>query len=114
MKILLTGPEGQIGWELARVLPAHGQVIALGRSQMDLTELQSIRRWLRDLKPNLIINAAAYTAVDRAETEPALARAVNVDAVAVLAEEAMNLGASIIHYSTDYIFDGCKKTPYLP
>ncbi len=110
--ILLTGKNGQVGWELQRTIAPLGNVIALGRQEMDLADPDSIRRVIREIKPNLIINAAAYTAVDKAEEEPELAMAVNGTAVGVLAEEAKKRNALFIHYSTDYIFDGTKPTPY--
>lgn len=118
MKILLTGITGQVGWELRQTLMPLGEVIPVGRSantvalQMDLTQPDSIRRTLREVKPDLIVNAAAYTAVDRAESEPEIAMAVNGIAPGLMAEEAKLLGAAIVHYSTDYVFDGTKSTPY--
>ena len=105
-RILVTGKDGQVGFELQRSLAGLGQVIALGREQMDLSQPDSIRRTLRDIGPDLIVNAAAYTAVDLAESEPELAMAVNGIAPGILAEEAKRLGAALIHYSTDYVFDG--------
>lgn len=114
MRILLTGPAGQIGWELQRALAGLGEVALVGRETMDLTDDGAIRSTLRAMRPDLVINAAGYTAVDRAESEPALARAVNAVAPGVLAEEAARLGAVIVCYSTDYVFDGTKGTPYLP
>jgi dTDP-4-dehydrorhamnose reductase len=110
--ILLTGKNGQVGWELQRTIAPLGNVIAVGREEMDLADPDSIRRVIREIKPSLIINAAAYTAVDKAEEEPELAMAVNGTAVGVLAEEAKKRNALFIHYSTDYIFDGTKPTPY--
>jgi dTDP-4-dehydrorhamnose reductase len=112
MKVLLTGATGQVGHELKRSLQAIGEVVALDRAQLDLSDLQQVRETVRALRPNLIVNPAAYTAVDRAETEPDLARAVNAHAPAVLAEEAKRLGAALVHYSTDYVFDGTKTSPY--
>jgi dTDP-4-dehydrorhamnose reductase len=118
MKILLTGVTGQVGWELRQTLMPLGEIIPVGRSankaalQMDLTQPDSIRRTLREVKPHLIVNAAAYTAVDRAESEPEIAMAVNGIAPGLMAEEAKLLGAAIVHYSTDYVFDGTKPTPY--
>ena len=114
MRILITGASGQIGWELVRQRDAHHDVVALSRGELDLAVEQSIRRTIRELKPELIINAAAYTAVDRAETEPEPAMAINAAAVRVIGEEAQRVGAAVIHYSTDYVFDGAKKSPYLP
>ncbi|PFH10691.1 dTDP-4-dehydrorhamnose reductase [Collimonas sp. PA-H2] len=112
MKILLTGKTGQVGFELERSLQGLGEVIALDRSQMDLANLVQVRDVIREIKPALIINPAAYTAVDKAESEPDLAQRINADAPAVMAEEARKLGAGMIHYSTDYVFDGAKTTPY--
>jgi dTDP-4-dehydrorhamnose reductase len=114
MKILLTGPDGQIGWELRRALSGLGDVTPLGREALDLTDVAAIRAVLGALKPDLIVNAAGYTAVDKAESEPELAHAVNAVAPAVLAEEAARLGAVIVCYSTDYVFDGRKGSPYVP
>src|SRR6195256_3979864 len=104
MKILLTGRNGQVGWELERALAPLGDIAATDRSTLDLEHSDSIRETMRNLRPNLIVNAAAYTAVDRAESEPDLAMAVNGVAPGVLAEEAKRCGALLIHYSTDYIF----------
>jgi len=112
LRILLTGPEGQVGWECRRSLQALGEVHGVGRAQCDLTQAEAIRALVRETKPDLIVNAAAYTAVDRAESEPDLAYAVNAGAPAVLAEEARRLGAALIHLSTDYVFDGAKQAPY--
>ena len=112
MKILLTGKNGQLGWELQRTLSTLGEVIALGQADMDLANADAISKICRDVKPNLIVNPAAYTAVDKAETEPALALAINGIAPGILAQEAQRLGAALIHYSTDYVFDGRKNTPY--
>jgi dTDP-4-dehydrorhamnose reductase len=110
--ILLTGPNGQVGRELTRVLPHFGDVRALDREQLDLSKPEEIRRVIRAIRPTLIVNAAAYTAVDKAESDEAAARAINVEAPAVMAEEAKKIGASLVHYSTDYVFDGLKTTPY--
>ncbi len=112
MRILITGPDGQVGWECQRSLQAIGELYCVGRAQCDLTRPDDIRAVVRQTAPDLIVNAAAYTAVDRAESEPALARAVNAEAPAVLAEEALRLGAALIHLSTDYVFDGRKPSPY--
>ena len=111
-KILLTGTNGQVGHALKTKLTEY-EVIALSREQLDLTKDHDIRRIVRDVKPNLIINPAAYTAVDKAESEPELAFAINATAVQILAEEAARLGAALIHFSTDYVYDGTKKTPYV-
>ncbi len=112
MKILLLGKNGQIGWELQRTLAPLGHITALGRSELDLTNEPAIRSAVRSTKPNLIVNAAAYTAVDKAESEPELALTINGAAPGILAEEAALIGATLVHYSTDYIFDGTKTTPY--
>lgn len=112
MRILLTGARGQLGSELARRLPALGELIATDQSELDLADADAILRAVRATKPGLIVNCAAYTAVDRAESEPALAHAVNGRAPGVLAEEAKRLGALLVHYSTDYVFDGEKRIPY--
>lgn len=112
MRILLTGKNGQVGWELQRTLSTLGEVIALGQADMDLANPDAIRKICGEVKPNLIVNPAAYTAVDKAETEPALALAINGTAPGILAQEAQRLGAALIHYSTDYVFDGSKSTPY--
>jgi len=112
-RIMLTGKNGQVGWELQRALAPLGEVAALNRSQLDLANPNQIREQVREIKPGLIVNAAAYTAVDRAEEEPELAMAVNGIAPGILAEEARRSGAGIVHYSTDYVFDGAKTTPYI-
>ncbi|SNR96590.1 dTDP-4-dehydrorhamnose reductase [Methylobacillus rhizosphaerae] len=112
-KILLTGIHGQVGNALHPRLQQLGQVIALDRKQLDLTDINAIRQAVRDIKPDLIINPAAYTAVDKAESEPALAHAINGIAPGIFAEEAARLGALLVHYSTDYVFDGNKSSPYL-
>ena len=113
MSILLLGKDGQVGWQLQRSLAPHGEVIACGRSECDLTDLDRLRSLVRQLKPAVIVNASAYTAVDRAESEPELAMRINGEAPGVLAEEVARLGALLIHYSTDYVYDGCKTEPYL-
>lgn len=111
-RILLTGKNGQVGWELQRTLATLGEVISLDRHGLDLTDPDSIRRAVRAHNPNLIVNAAAYTAVDKAEEEPDLAMAINGTAPGILAEETKRLGAALVHYSTDYVFDGNKNGPY--
>lgn len=113
MKILLTGAGGQVGFQLERSLQSLGQVVAVGRSRMDLADLDQVRAVLREVQPGLIVNAAAYTAVDRAEDEPALAHRINAEAPAVMAQEAKALGAAMVHFSTDYVFDGCKQGAYV-
>ncbi|MES2365153.1 MAG: dTDP-4-dehydrorhamnose reductase [Pseudomonadota bacterium] len=112
MNILLTGVNGQVGWELRRTLATLGTVNAPTRSQLDLTDGDALREVIRTLRPDLIVNPAAHTAVDKAESEPALARAVNAIAPAIMAEEATKLGAAMIHFSTDYVFDGTKSGAY--
>ena len=112
MKVLITGANGQVGWELQRALAPLGEVQALGHAQLDLADADAIRQALRHAAPDLIVNAAAYTAVDRAEQEPDLAQAVNGVAPGILAEEAQRLHAALVHYSTDYVFDGSKGAPY--
>ena len=111
--ILLIGKGGQVGSELAGLLPRLGEVVALGRAELDLAKPEEIREVIRRVQPQLIVNAAAYTAVDQAEKEPSLAQAINSDAPEIMAEEAKKIGASLVHYSTDYVFDGTKNAPYL-
>jgi dTDP-4-dehydrorhamnose reductase len=110
--ILLTGKNGQVGAELLRLLPRLGEVVAFGHDQLDLSRPGDIRRTIREVRPQLIINAAAYTAVDHAETDETMARAVNGEAPGLMAHEAKRIGAALIHYSTDYVFDGAKRAPY--
>lgn len=110
MKILLTGKNGQLGWELRRTLLTLGDVIDTDSKTMNLADPDAIRSSVRKIKPQLIVNAAAYTAVDKAEEEPELAMAINGVAPGILAEEAKRLNAAIVHYSTDYVFDG-KGSP---
>jgi len=112
LKILLTGKNGQIGHELSRLLPELGDVVAFDLEDLDLLNLEEIRRAMRGVRPNLIVNAAAYTAVDQAETDRAAALAINAEAPAVMAEEAKKIGASLVHFSTDYVYDGSKSVPY--
>jgi dTDP-4-dehydrorhamnose reductase len=111
--ILLTGSNGQVGWELQRVLAPTTKVIALTREQLDLSQSDAIRQAVRAHKPDIIINPAAYTAVDKAETEPDIAMVINGTAAGVMADEAKKLDALLIHYSTDYVFDGTKASPYI-
>jgi dTDP-4-dehydrorhamnose reductase len=113
LRILLTGRNGQVGWELERALAPLGEVVATDRSALDLASEEQIRSVLRAVKPDVVVNAAAYTAVDKAEAEPELAMRINGFAPGVLAEEAKRLGALLLHYSTDYVFDGEKATPYV-
>ena len=112
MKLLLLGKTGQVGWELNRTLLTLGELVALDYPEIDLANPKSIREVVRHVKPNLIINATAYTDVDKAESEPDLALAINGTGPEILAEEAKRLKAALIHYSTDYVFDGTKGAPY--
>lgn len=112
MKILVSGHNGQVAQALQQALADLGQVQMLGRDQLDLAHPERIAERVRALAPDLIINAAAHTAVDQAENEPELAFAINAEAPGVFAEEAARLGIPLIHYSTDYVFDGSKATPY--
>jgi dTDP-4-dehydrorhamnose reductase len=115
MKILLLGPNGQVGWELQRSLQPLGEVIALGRQQGDLCgdllQPDALAATVRTLRPDVIVNAAAYTAVDKAESEPQIARAINAEGPAMLARKAASIGALLVHYSTDYVFDGSGNQP---
>ncbi|MFZ2312975.1 MAG: dTDP-4-dehydrorhamnose reductase [Methylobacter sp.] len=117
MKILLFGKNGQVGWELQRSLAPLGELVALGTHSQglcgDFTNLEGIAQTVRAVAPDIIVNAAAYTAVDKAESEPELARTINALAPGVLAKEAKHSGAWLIHYSTDYVFDGSGDTPWL-
>jgi dTDP-4-dehydrorhamnose reductase len=112
MRLLVTGANGQVGWELDRSLAVLGNVIALDRWQCDLSRPERLPKLIRSLKPDVIVNAAAYTAVDDAEREERLATTVNGTAVDVMAQEARRTGALLVHYSTDYVFDGLKGAPY--
>ncbi len=112
MKILLLGKNGQVGWELQRSLAPLGEVIALGSDSADFTDLESLAKTVREIAPDVIVNAAAHTAVDRAESEPELARTINALAPGVLAAEAKRLGVWLVHYSTDYVFDGSGDKPW--
>ncbi|MCX8087054.1 MAG: dTDP-4-dehydrorhamnose reductase [Rhodocyclaceae bacterium] len=112
-RILLTGIHGQLGWELMRTLPPLGEVIGCDRQALDLARPESLRAALETHRPDIIVNPAAYTAVDQAEREPERAMAINATAPALLAEEARRLGALLIHYSTDYVFDGTKAGAYV-
>ena len=113
MNIVLFGKNGQLGWEFQRILPVFGDVIALDREELDLCDLHAVQRTLGELKPELIINASAYTEVDRAEKEPELPMKINALAPGIMAEMSRTLGATFIHYSTDYVFDGSKNRPYM-
>jgi dTDP-4-dehydrorhamnose reductase len=110
--ILLIGKMGQVGQELQRTLAPISKVTGVGHEDLDLSQPNLIRQVIRQVQPSLIVNAAAYTAVDKAETEPNLATAINAEAPTVMAEEAQRLGAALIHISTDYVFNGRKNTPY--
>lgn len=112
MRVLVCGHNGQVAQALGHSLEGLGEVLLRGRDQLDMADPEQLRQPLRDLAPDLIINAAAHTAVDQAESEPALAFAINAQAPRVLAEEAERLGVPLIHYSTDYVFDGRKAAPY--
>ena len=112
-RILLIGRNGQVGWELRRTLAAFGRITATDYPDIDLTNGDSIRRWVSDTRPQIILNAAAYTAVDKAESEPERAMQINGTAPGILAGEAKKTGALLVHYSTDYVFDGTKTTPYV-
>jgi dTDP-4-dehydrorhamnose reductase len=112
MKILLLGKNGQLGWELSRSLAPLGTVTALDYEELDLEDFDAVRNTVRSLGPELIVNASAYTAVDKAESEPEKAFAINATIPGILAEEANTLKAAIVHYSTDYVFDGTKGTTY--
>jgi dTDP-4-dehydrorhamnose reductase len=111
--LLLIGKIGQVGWELRRTLAPMARVTCVDYPEIDLTSGDSIRQWVRETRPNIVLNAAAYTAVDKAESEPDKAMQINGVAPGILAEEAKKLGALLVHYSTDYVFDGAKTTPYV-
>lgn len=117
MKILLFGKNGQVGWELQRSLAPLGELIALNSTSEefcgDLTNLIGLKRTIRKIAPDVIVNAAAYTAVDKAESEPELAHVLNAQAPDILAQEARQLNAWLVHYSTDYVFNGAGNQPYL-
>lgn len=112
MRILLFGKNGQVGWELQRTLAPLGELIAVDFPEIDFQDFQGLRKYTLEIKPNLIVNAAAYTAVDQAETEPDIAMSINGEAPGFLAEIALTLNAGLVHYSTDYVFDGTKGDPY--
>jgi dTDP-4-dehydrorhamnose reductase len=112
MRVLLTGKNGQLGFELQRTLATLGELTALNHQQCDLSKPDQLRTLIRAIRPQIIVNAAAYTAVDRAESEAEQAMSVNAVAPGILAEEAEKLGALLVHYSSDYVFDGQKTTPY--
>ncbi len=112
-RILLTGANGQIGWELRNALGLIGQVIPLGQQELDITKPDAIRRVMRTFTPEIIVNAAAYTKVDDAEQNPEMAMTINGFAPGVIAEEAKRMRVFLVHYSTDYVFDGKKPLPYI-
>ncbi|NEP46458.1 MAG: sugar nucleotide-binding protein, partial [Okeania sp. SIO2H7] len=113
MKILLTGLDGQLGKQLQPLLEPLGNLTTVGRETLDLANPDNIYRVIEEIKPEIIVNAAAYTAVDKSESEVELATAVNGTAPGILAAEAEKLGATLIHISTDYVFDGSSSVPYL-
>jgi dTDP-4-dehydrorhamnose reductase len=112
-KILQIGMNGQVGWELLRTCAPLGEVVALDYPDVDLSDYAGLRKLVAEVKPNIILNAAAYTNVDKAESEPEKARAINAIGPGVLAEEAKKIDAVLVHYSTDYVFDGTKSSPYV-
>ncbi|MGA2687354.1 MAG: dTDP-4-dehydrorhamnose reductase [Candidatus Korobacteraceae bacterium] len=112
LRLLITGANGQVGWHLQRTLAPMGEVLPIDIQEVDLTDLNAVSRTVRDFAPDIVVNAAAYTAVDKAESEPDLARAINVAAPAQIAQECARTGALLVHYSTDYVYDGNKPTPY--
>ncbi|GCE58961.1 dTDP-4-dehydrorhamnose reductase [Microcystis aeruginosa] len=112
-KVLLIGAKGQVGQELQVTLPYLGEVISIGREELDLTNSEKIGQLIREIHPDYLVNAAAYTAVDKAETEPDLAYSINAIAPKIMAESAEKIKAKFLHISTDYVFDGRKNTPYL-
>jgi len=111
-RVLLIGKIGQVGWELRRTLAPMAEVVSVDFPDIDLSQADSIRRWVRDTAPQIVINAAAFTAVDKAESAPDQATLINAVAPGVMAEETKRLGGLLVHYSTDYVFDGTKATPY--
>ena len=111
-RILLTGATGQVGGELLETLKPLGEVVAPARAEMDLANAASVRETIRAVRPRWIVNPGAYTAVDKAESEPELAYAINAEAVRVMGQEARAIGAGVIHFSTDYVFDGSGSAPY--
>jgi dTDP-4-dehydrorhamnose reductase len=113
MKILLIGKNGQVGWELRRTLAPLAEVVAVDYPEINLTDTPALRQFVAGTRPAVVVNAAAYTAVDKAETETELCRQINAVAPGVLAGEAKKIGALMVHYSTDYVFDGAKTSPYV-
>ena len=112
MKIVLIGKNGQLGWEFQQILPAFGEMVALGREDLDISDQHAVQHTLLALQPNLIINASAYTEVDLAETQIELAEKINAISPGIMAETARKIGSVFIHYSTDYVFDGKACQPY--
>ena len=113
LKIVLFGRDGQVGWELRRSLAWLGEVICLGRTEADLQDFPTLQRIIEKHRPDVVVNAAAYTAVDKADSDERTAKAVNAEAAGVLAEEAAKHNAWLVHYSTDYVYDGSKSSPYV-
>ena len=113
MKILLFGKNGQVGWELNRSLQPLGEVVALNREEADFSLPEALRQVIRDVNPDVIVNAVAYTAVDKAEESESLALKINGEALSILADEALRINALLVHYSTDYVFDGRCPNSYL-
>lgn len=113
LRILVTGALGQVGWELQRSLARLGTITAIDLAELDLTDAGAVRAFIADQRPDVLVNPAAYTAVDKAEAQPELAMAVNGEAPGVMAQELARLGGLMIHYSTDYVFDGTKPTPWV-
>lgn len=112
MKVLLLGKNGNVGWELQRLFSPHCDLVAPGRQELDLEDISALQKIMREMKPQLVLNAAAYTSVERAEEEVKTARTINAVMPGVLAEETRRLGGALVHYSTDYVFNGLKKSPY--
>ena len=112
MKIVLFGKNGQLGWEFQRILPVFGDVVSFGREEADISDHLAVQKILSELKPNLIINASAYTEVDLAETQSDMAKKINGISPGIMAETARKIGAALIHFSTDYVFDGNSKAAY--
>jgi len=112
MNIALFGKDGQVGWELQRSLSIVGDILATEQDELDFEQPDSLRDWIRRHRPDAIVNAAAYTAVDQAESEPERAKRINAEAIGIMAEEARRLNAWLVHYSTDYVFDGTKAASY--
>ena len=113
IRVLVTGAGGQVGAETARLFAGRGEILASDRTTLDLADSAQVAARIRETRPAVIVNAAAYTAVDRAESEPGIARAVNAVAPGVIAAEAKAIGALLVHFSTDYVFDGTKREPYV-